>query len=368
LYIADSGNNRIRVVTASGVITTFAGNGLPGYSGDNGAATRAQLGNPAAVAVDAAGNVYVADGSLRVRKISGSGFITTIAGSSQRGYLGDGGNSLFAAMNAPSGVAVDATGNVYIGDTGNNAVRLLEFAGFSLTLNAVANSASNLTGAIAPGEIVALYGTGMGPGSLVQATLNSSGVLGTNLAGTNVFFNGAAAPVLYTSSNQVAAIVPYGLTGSRAQILVQYQGQVSAPVSVDVAVSAPGLFTLSGSGSGAVLAINQDGSINDADHPAAAGSFITLYATGEGQTNPPGQNGLPGAVPLPLPVLPVTATIGGRAATVQYAGGAPRIVAGVMQVNLQVPSGLAAGAAQIQLRVGSTTTSQANVTVFVTGN
>src|SRR5262249_8596339 len=90
LYVADSGNNRIRLVTGGGPIPTFAGNGIPGSPGDTGAATRAQLGNPAAVAIDAAGNVYVADGSLRVRRISANGFIITIAGSSQRGYSGDG--------------------------------------------------------------------------------------------------------------------------------------------------------------------------------------------------------------------------------------------------------------------------------------
>lgn len=368
LYIADSGNNRIRLVNSSGGITTFAGNGLPGFAGDNGQAIRAQVGNPQGVAVDAAGNVYVADGAGRVRKIYSSGFIQTVAGGNQRGYSGDGGSSLAAALNAPSGVALDATGNVYIADTGNNAVRSLEFTGYSLTLSAVTNGASNQLGPIAPGEIVVLWGTGIGPGTLAQAELSTSGLLGTTLAGTRVFFNGAPAPLLYTSSNQLAAFVPYEVAGTRAQVLVQYQGQVAAPLSVDVAPSSPGLFTLNATGSGQVLAINQDGSINDAEHRAPGGSYVTLYATGEGQTNPPGENGKPAALPvLPLPLLPVSATIGGRPATVQYAGGAPGFVAGLMQVNLQVPGGLAAGAATVQLRVGSTT-SQANVTLYVTGN
>src|SRR6185503_2154440 len=225
-------------------------------------------------------------------------FITTIGGNGQRGYSGDGGGAAFAMLNGPSAVAVDGAGNVYVADTGNHAVRTLQFSGFGLTVSAVANGASNLSGPIAPGEVVVLYGSGLGPVALVQASLNASGNVGTNLAGTSVFFNNAAAPVLYTSANQVGAIVPYGITGSRVQVFVQYQGQVSAPASVDVARAAPALFTLSGGGSGQVLAMNSDRSINDAAHPARAGSFVTLYATGEGQTNPPGQNGVPGSSPL----------------------------------------------------------------------
>src|SRR5262249_10554600 len=139
---------------------------------------------------------------------------------------------------------------------------------------------------------------------------------------------------------------------------------VSGTIGADIARTAPALFTLSGSGSGQVLAINQDRSINDAAHPAPAGTFITLYATGEGETNPPGQNGLPARVPLPLPVLPVTVSIGGRSATVQYAGGAPGIVAGVMQVNVQIPTGLTAGAVPIVLTAGGVA-SQNNITIYV---
>src|SRR6185503_754549 len=125
--------------------------------------------------------------------------------------------------------------------------------------------------------------------------------------------------------------------------------------------SAPAIFTLSGSGSGQAVAINQDGSLNDAAHPAPAGTIVILYATGEGQTNPPGQNGVPGAVPLPAPVLLVSVTVGGRPATVRYAGGAPRIVAGVMQLNVEIPGGLTAGPVPIVLQVG-TNRSPDNVT------
>ncbi len=130
IYIADWFNNRIRKVTAStGIITTIAGNGAAGYSGDGGQATSAQLYYPQGVAVDADGNVYIADmGNSRIRKIAAStGIITTIAGNGTAGYFGDGGSATSAALSGPTGVAVDATGNVYIADAGNNRIRKVTY-------------------------------------------------------------------------------------------------------------------------------------------------------------------------------------------------------------------------------------------------
>jgi uncharacterized protein (TIGR03437 family) len=259
---------------------------------------------------------------------------------------------------------VDSAGNVYVADTANNAVRILQPAGFGVTVSAVTNGASNQRGSIAPGEVVVLYGSGMGPASVAQSQLNSSGRVPVSLAGTRVFFNSTPAPILYTSFGQVGAIVPFGVTGNTAQVVVQYQDQVSAAVPVNVTTAAPAIFTLNNSGTGQAIAIFQNGALNGSDRPAAAGTFVTLYSTGAGQTNPPGQDGLPGAVPLPLPVLQVTGTIGGKAATVQYAGGAQGIVAGVMQVNLEIPSGLTAGPQPVLLQVGGVPT-QSGVTIVV---
>ena len=364
LYIADTGNNRIRQVTPAGTINTVAGNGLPGYSGDGGNASLAQVGNPLGVAVDSTGNLYISDGSTRIRKVYTSGFILTIAGGAAPGYSGDGGVATAGQLSAPSALAVDSAGNVYVGDTANNAVRLLQAVGFGLAVSAVTNGASNQRGSIAPGEVVVLYGSGMGPASVAQSQLNSAGRVPASLAGTRVFFNSTPAPILYTSSGQVGAIVPFGVTGNTAQVVVQYQDQVSAAVPVNVTTAAPAIFTLNSSGTGQAIAIFQNGALNGSDRPAAAGTFVTLYSTGAGQTNPPGQDGLPGAVPLPLPVLQVTATIGGKTATVQYAGGAQGIVAGVMQVNLEIPSGLTAGPQPVLLQVGGVPT-QSGVTIVV---
>jgi len=360
LYIADSGNYRVRRVTANGQINTVAGNGLPGFAGDGGPALLAQIGAVAGVAVDAAGNLYLSDGSVRVRKVT-SGFIFTIAGNGTQGYSGDGSAAPLAQFNGATALSVDAAGNVYVADTRNNAVRVLQPGTTGVSIGAVTNAASNLAGPIAPGELITIYGSGLGPAGLVQFQLNSSKVVPTSLAGTSVFVNGAPAPVLYTSSNQVGAVVPFGLTGSTAQVVVTYQAQVATSANLSVEGASPGVFQL---GPGQVVAINQDGSINGADHPAPAGSVLTVFGTGAGQTNPVGQDGaITGSSP-PLPVFPVTATIGGKSATLQYNGSAPSLVQGVIQVNAFVPSGLTAGPVPLVVSVGGVF-SQPGVVVYV---
>ena len=119
-------NNRIREVNAStGIITTVAGNGTAGYSGDGGLATSAELNEPAGVAVDGAGNLYIADyENQRIRRVSPDGIINTIAGNGTPGYSGDGGPATSASLTWPSALAVDGAGNIYV--VGNNAIRVLK--------------------------------------------------------------------------------------------------------------------------------------------------------------------------------------------------------------------------------------------------
>jgi uncharacterized protein (TIGR03437 family) len=363
LYISDSGNERVREVSG-GVINTIAGNGTPGFSGDGGPAASAQLADPEGVAVDSAGNVFISDfGNNRIRKVSG-GVITTLAGNGAYGFSGDNGPPANAELDIPEGIAVDSGGNVYIADFGNNRIRELLVS--PLSIAAVANAASNLPGPISPGEIVVLYGSGIGPAQLVKAAPGGNGYYGAQLANASVLFNGIAAPMIYTWATQAAAIVPYEITGTSAQVTVTYQGQTSAAISVPIASSAPGVFTLGSTGFGQAAAINQDGiTVNTAATPASVGDIIALYATGEGQTTPAGVDGKPASYPYPYPNLTVTATVGGQNAAIQYAGGAPGLVAGLMQVNVKIPAGIATGnAVPVVLRVGNVS-SPPGVTIAV---
>ena len=134
LYIADFGNNRIRKVSPSGIITTVVGTGTYGYGGDGGPATSAFLSDPIDVAVDNNGNLYIADrGNHRIRKVNTSGVITTVAGTGTYGYSGDGGPATLAQLNTPYNVAVDASGNIYISDSNNRRIRKVDTAGIITT-------------------------------------------------------------------------------------------------------------------------------------------------------------------------------------------------------------------------------------------
>ena len=366
VYIADTLNNRLREVSG-GIINTIAGNGIAGSTGDGGPAIQAELVNPGGITVDSAGNVYMSDLSLRIRKIYPNGPIFTVAGTGMAGYTGDGGLANVATLNGPIGLSADSKGNVYIADTINNAVRLVTSAGSSISVAAVTGAASNALGAIAPGEVLVLYGSGLGPANLVSNSFNSFGVLSNSLAGTTVYINGVPTPILYTSATQVSAIVPFATSGKTASIYVVYQGQVSPATSASIANSAPAIFTGDFSGKGQAAALNQNGqtvSVNGPGSPAPAGSYVSLYITGGGQTNPPGQDGAQNAVPLPQPISTVTVTIGGKSAPVQYAGGAPGAVQGVWQVNAQIPAGLTPGAVPVVVSVGGVS-SQSGVTITV---
>ena len=135
LYIADSYNHRIRKVDPSGVTTTIAGSREHGFGGDGSPATQAQLYYPSGVALDGAGNLYIADtANHRIRKMDSSGVITTIAGTGERGFGGDGGPATQARLNRPSGVTVDGAGNVYIADTWNHRIRKMDSSGVITTI------------------------------------------------------------------------------------------------------------------------------------------------------------------------------------------------------------------------------------------
>jgi uncharacterized protein (TIGR03437 family) len=231
-----------------------------------------------------------------------------------------------------------------------------------VTASNIVNAASLLSGTIAPGEMLNISGTGFAAGPAVTAPQGQP--LPTELGSTQVFFNNVPAPISTVQSNQVSVVVPYEIQGqSSALMKVVYAGAASATVNLMVAPTAPGIFTSNSSGVGQITAVNIDGTINSSGNPATRGTLITFYATGGGQTNPPGVDGALAGKNPPVPVAPVTLMIGGVQAEVTYAGGAPGYPAGLMQINAIIPSTIAPNVATPVVLTIGTVSSQPGTTI-----
>ena len=235
------------------------------------------------------------------------------------------------------------------------------------SIASIRNAASFILGPVAPGEIVTIFGSAIGPATGVDWQLTPAGTVPTNLASASVSFDGVAAPLIYADAGQVSAVVPYEVAGnSTTKVQLSYLGLVSNPLTVQVAGAAPGIFTVNSSGSGLGAILNQDYSVNSASNGAAPGSVVSIFATGEGQTNPPGIDGAINAstLPVPAPLLPVTAQIAGQPAQVMYYGAAPGELAGVLQVNAVIPANVQRGTSvPVVIQVGSA--SSQTVTLFI---
>jgi uncharacterized protein (TIGR03437 family) len=254
----------------------------------------------------------------------------------------------------PSGLAPGTyQGTVLIG-----AANALAAVPVQVTLNVVAtpkpvitsiqNGASYFLGAVSPGENVTMKGSGLGPATLTMGQLGQNGFVATTIANTQVIFDNIAAPIIYVSATQTSVMVPYEVFGRpQTTVTVAYQGVTSDPVVYNVVPVAPGIYTLNMAGSGQGAIFNQDGhTVNGPNTPAAKGSVIALYLTGEGPTAP---QGVDGAITpsdgshLKHPLATVTATVGGIPATVYYAGSAPGIVNGISQINVVIPPNAPSG-------------------------
>jgi len=234
-------------------------------------------------------------------------------------------------------------------------------------VNAVANVASYGTGAISPGEMIVIFGTGMGPAQVVSAQLDQQGKVATALSQVQVLFDGTPAPLIYVSTAQISAMVPYAIAGkSSTQIQVVYQGVSSDGLQKPVSPTAPGIFTADASGKGQAAISNSDGSYNSTSNPATPGSYVTLYLTGEGPTDPPGSDGVI-ATSTANVKAPVSVLIAGRTAQLLYAGSAPGNVNGFCQINAVIPADLPYGGnLPITIQIGGVPT-QTGVTVAVSG-
>jgi uncharacterized protein (TIGR03437 family) len=356
LYIADTANHRIRKVAADGTISTVAGIGSAGFSGDLGRATGAALNSPRGVAVDAAGNLYIADSlNSRVRKVAANGAITTVAGSGRIGYAGDGGLATSASLFFPSGVALDAAGNVYIADTQNSVVRMIAaMPGTSdpplVNQGGVVGSAAfGSFSSAAPGSWIEIYGMNLAGSSRGWSGSDFKAANApTILNGTTVTIGGQPAFIAYVSAGQVNAQVPSNVGPGPQQVTVNTLSGSSDPRTLTVNTVQPGLFAppffqIGGKQyagatftDGGTFVLPQGAVADVTSRPARPGETIVLYGIGFGSVMPDipaGQiaqqtNSLTSQLQVYFQQTP---------ATVTYAGLAPNAV-GLYQFNVVVPN------------------------------
>ncbi|HTS28895.1 MAG TPA: hypothetical protein VMH81_23655 [Bryobacteraceae bacterium] len=239
-------------------------------------------------------------------------------------------------------------------------------------VTSVNNAASYSTGGVSPGENIVIFGTGLGPATLVPGTVTNN-VWNNSAGGVQVLFDGVAAPVIYASAQATSVMVPYGVAGrTSTNIVVSYQGVMSSPIPYNVVQAAPGIYSLNASGTGPGAILNQDFSVNGPANPATANSVVAIYMTGEGVTVPASTDGALAPVNgtgLNKPPLTVTATVAGMNAVVEYFGSAPGIIYGVMQVNIQIPANAPSGAQALIIKLtnanGTSFTTQTGITVSV---
>ena len=355
IYVSDTSHRVLKF--SNGALSVYAGTGNIGFSGDNGPATKAVLNNPVGLALDAAGNLYIADSNaFRIRVVAPNGIITTIAGSSHAGYTGDGGPALNAQFQFPQAVLPDGLGNIYVSDTGNNVIRELTIPGPTITANGIGNSAS-FKPSVSPGSLATIFGSNLATSTTTVATAP----LPLNYAEASVSVNGTPAPILYASPTQINFQVPWETQVGTASVTVTVDGTTSSATTVPVTAAAPGIYVYS---SGAAIAQNHDFTLNTAANPAHVGSYLIAYLTGSGPVTPAVPDGAntPSTGLVQPTTTPISVTIGGAPATVLGSALASGFVS-LWQLNIAVPSGLAAGSYPMVVTIGGQVSNSATVSI-----
>jgi uncharacterized protein (TIGR03437 family) len=351
LYIADQSNNRIRLVEAGGPPSITVAPITLAFTAANASTTpNSQI---LTVANAGAGTMNWAASATTA---SGGSWLTATpaSGSSTAGQPGA---TITSSVN-PAGLASgDYYGTVAVDSP--SAPNPPQVATIRLTVaSPSASSAPQISpagvvhgasftpdGPMAPFSIVSIFGTSLADQSILASTLP----LPNQLAGASVTIGGQALPLLYVSDKQINAQLPFGMPANPTQqLVVTRDNMISAPEPVALVPDEPGAFTVdqSGVGPGVVTAVHTDGTQNpvDANHPETAGDVLVIYCTGLGEVNPRAVAGFPIPVqPESTVVDPVTASIGGTNAPVQFAGATPGFV-GLYQVNVAVPAGIPASA------------------------
>ncbi len=366
VYIADSQDNRVRKVTPNGIITTVAGTGIAGFSGDGGPAVNAQLNRPWDVAVDAAGDLYISDyGNHRIRLVDASGNITTVAGSTGYGYSGDGGAATSAKLNYPTGIALDpANGNLYIADSSNNVIRVLTPTAPSID-HIISASGYGGFHAAAPGSWIEIYGTNLAFNRRTWTTADFQGAKApTALDNVSVTIGGQPAYVYYISGTQISALVPMGVGTGQQPVVVKNAAGQTAAFNITVNATEPGLLAPTSfniSGTPYVVALATDlttfilppGAIPGiTSERAKPGQTIVLYGIGFGPVSPAAQDGQIVSQSSTL-ATPLQVSIGGQPAQVTYQGLVQGDV-GLYQFNVVVPQVPAGDKVPLTFTLGGT--------------
>ena len=352
-YVSDRGSNQIFHISPTFQVSLFAGTGSPGFSGDGGPALQANFSGPSGLALDLQGTLYVADtGNQRVRAIATDGTIRTVAGSGLVGFAGDSQTSDFASFRNPTGLAIDSAGNLYVTDSGNNRVRELTphaLAGQPVPVITSVNTAYGSTD-IGQNDFIEIHGNNL------AAAITGPATLATQLGGVSVTVNNKAALLYYVSSGQINVLTPLdGVTGP-VPVVVTNNGVVSAAFSANLRGVTPAFLRFDVAGH--VTATHADysllgpASLGTGFTPGAPGETIVTYAVGFGL---PSNSPTSGANPSTgsLSTLPVC-QIGGSPATVTFAGlnGFP----GLFQLNLVIPPGTANGDSALACTYGGQAT------------
>jgi uncharacterized protein (TIGR03437 family) len=337
---------RVQKVDTAGVIHTVAGNGQAGDTGDNGLAVNAQVKMVQGLAADGAGNVYIAESTYRVRRVDASGIITTVAGNGTRGYTGDGGPAISAQFQNPQDVVVDSFGDFYVSDASANVIRKVNalVANTAPTISLVSNAFGG-SQTLAPNTWVQVKGINLAPAGDARIWGGSdfaNNQLPTQLDGVSVTINGKSAFIYYISPTQVNILTPPDAISGAVPVQLTIGGVKSNVVNNQALALSPAFFTFDATH---VTATHADGSLIGPttlypgySTPAKPGETIIVYGNGFGTTTVPLVSG--GVSQSGTLTGSLVVGIGGYPAQVPFAG---LVAPGEFQFNIVVPSSVPDG-------------------------